>query len=508
MTMLLVDYLQQAAGKVPDKAAVRQQNSEVSYKGLWEASQSVARYLLNNGLQKGDRVAIIVENSYEYIAIYYGSLLAGATVVALNTAAKANDLSNWIKHSGAKWLFINGKNSELNDLYDDLSDIVNFISVGEVKNTEDTNIVAFDDVLTASANDHNFPELNTNDIASIIYTSGTTGHPKGVTLTHGNLIANMTSIIEYMPINQDDRCLNVLPFYYSYGNSVLHIHIISSATLILENSFVFPHVVIKKMQDEKVTSFSGVPSTYALILNRTKLAEFDLSSLRYMTQAGGPMLPTHIKQLREHLPAVEFIVMYGQTEATARLAYLPYQELDRKMSSAGKAIPGVVLEVRDEHGQKLPPGEAGEIFAHGANIMKGYWNDDEMTSSVLIDGWLKTGDLAKQDEDGYIFIIGRKTEMIKSGAHRISPLDIEEAILRCEGVGEVAVVGIADEILGQVIKAFVVAKENANIEKRDIQKHCKENLATYKIPKFIEFIDELPKTASGKLKRFELQELN
>ncbi len=489
-----------------DKVAIQQQNINKTYRDLQLASQSIASYLLKNGLNKGDRVALLIENSFEYVAAYYGVLLSGGVVVALNSAAKSNDLCNWISHSGASWLFTIGKNPEIEDITVELSSKIKYVVVGKHKIKSNLNIESFESVLTTVIVEK-FPVLLGEDNATIIYTSGTTGQPKGVTLTHTNLLANMESILEYMPVVSNDRCLNVLPFYYSYGNSVLHIHMMAGATIVLENSFVFPHVVLKKMQDEKITSFSGVPSTYALLLNRTKLSDFDLSSIRYMTQAGGAMLPAHIEQLRSYLPDVEFIVMYGQTEATARLAYLPYDQLDEKMSSAGKAIPGVTLEIRDNQGKKLPLGGQGEIYASGKNIMKCYWNDEKLTSTVLFDGWLKTGDLASQDDDGFIYIIGRKTEMIKSGAHRISPLDIEESILRCNGVGEVAVIGKKDEILGQVIKAFIVSKENVKLEKRDIQRHCKKSLAAYKIPKFIEFIDELPKTASGKLKRFELEDL-
>lgn len=219
------------------------------------------------------------------------------------------------------------------------------------------------------------------------------------------------------------------------------------------------------MQDEQITSFSGVPSTYALLLNRTKLSDYNLKSIRYMTQAGGAMLPIHINKLREYLPTIEFIIMYGQTEATARLAYLPFLQLEEKMGSAGKAIPGVTLEVRDKNGSKLSSGVTGEIYASGNNIMQGYWKDENLTSTVLVDGWLKTGDLAYMDDDGFIYIIGRETEMIKSGAHRISPLDIEESILGCEGVAEVAVVGQKDEVLGQLIKAFIVTKEGVVLNK-------------------------------------------
>ncbi|VAW69641.1 Long-chain-fatty-acid--CoA ligase [hydrothermal vent metagenome] len=511
MSVTIIEELSRIFISHADKVAVRQADSNKTYSQLKQASDSVATYLLQAGLGKGERVALLIENSFEYIASYYGVLCAGGVVVALNTEAKANDLSNWIKHSGSTWLIASAKVSELKNVIDKCSSDINYMITGDHKQSdiadEAISRVSFDQVLNANKITQ-FPLLSGDDVATIIYTSGTTGKPKGVTLTHTNLLSNMQSILEYMPMSENDSCLNVLPFYYSYGNSVLHTHMMKGATLILQNSFMFPHVVLKKMQNEKVTSFYGVPSTYALLLNRTKLSEFNLSSLRYMTQAGGAMLPAHIERLREQLPDTEFIVMYGQTEATARITYLPCEYLDQKVSSAGKPVSGVELEIRDSQNKKLPYDQQGEIYVSGENIMKGYWNAPDLTATVLKDGWLKTGDLARQDKDGYIYIVGRKTEMIKSGAHRISPLDIEEVLLRCAGVAEVAVIGQSDEVLGQVVKAFIVPLDKENIKKRDIQLYCKNNLAVYKIPKIIEFIDELPKTASGKLKRFALQNIH
>lgn len=509
MYLNIVDYLQHNSASLPEKTVVSHNNQEYTYSELWRNVNRISHYLMANGVLKADRVALLLENSFEYISVYYAVLMAGAVVVPLNTAAKANDISNWVKHSDAEWLFVEQANKELPELFKRLEHSVNYILVGKDPAEADkfTGVTVCYLSSIAEADYSNRPlNIYQDDLASIIYTSGTTGQPKGVTLSHGNLLCNMKSILEYLPVSKMDRCLNVLPFYYSYGNSVLHTHLMAGATLILENSFLFPHVILKKIQDEKVTSFSGVPSTFALLINRTKLENFDLSSIRYMTQAGGAMLPAHLEKIRSFLPAIDFFVMYGQTEATARLSYLPSDKLAEKISSIGIAIPGVTLKICDTQGKQVAQGEIGEIYASGPNIMQGYWNDREMTDKVIHNSWLKTGDLAKQDEEGYFYIIGRKTEMIKSGAHRISPLDIEEVILRCEGVDEVAVVGKKDELLGQVIKAFIVLQPGIELSKRDMLSHCKKYLASYKIPKYLEFLEELPKTASGKLKRFELQE--
>lgn len=504
----LADSLNISAEKFPDNIAVSSRNSTITYARLSQDSCSIAAYLAASGLKKGDRVALLVENSPEYVVAYYGIIKAGGIVVALNTAAKSTDLLNWIRHSGATWLVAASAHPELQDLITSLKDSIQYVMIGAaVTDDSGMNIAYYNTIVESCLSEVCTIQLRENDTAAIIYTSGTTGQPKGVTLSHGNLAANMSSILSYLPVENTDKCLNVLPFYYSFGNSVLHTHLIKGASIYLENSFLFPHQIVKRIQDERISSFYGVPSTYALLLNRTKLEEFELDSVRYLAQAGGAMMPEHIKRIREKFNKAKFFVMYGQTEASARLSYLPPEWLDNKISSIGHAIPGVTLEVRNKEGVKSVPDETGEIYAFGKNIMQGYWNDPVLTSSVLKNGWLRTGDLASQDADGFIYIVGRESEMIKSGAHRISPLDIEEVILRYPGIAEVAVIGIPDEILGQVILACIVPKQDTEIEKRDVLAHCKMHLASYKIPKHIQFVDELPKTPSGKIKRFELHKL-
>jgi acyl-CoA synthetase (AMP-forming)/AMP-acid ligase II len=348
--------------------------------------------------------------------------------------------------------------------------------------------------------------LSPSDLASIIYTSGTTGSPKGVTLSHGNLSTNIDSILQYLQLTGKDSILNVLPFYYSYGNSILHTHLAVGGSMLLENSLVYPHRVIERIANETVSGFSGVPSTFALLLGRVNLSDYNLSGLRYLTQAGGAMAPALTDKLLAALPQTQIFIMYGQTEASARLTYLPPEQIREKRGSIGIAIPNTQIEVRDKQGRIAKPGETGEICAYGDNIMQGYWRDTEKTAQVLKDGWLYTGDLAHTDADGYLYIDGRSSDMIKSGANRISPKEIEEVILELNSVMEVAVVGAPNDMLGEIIKAFVVLKSDQAEDKKAIQRHCKQNLAIYKIPKSIEFIPELPKTASGKIKKYLLQE--
>ncbi len=507
MTHTLVHMLRHNVVHLPESEAVVLGRQRTTYWQLWRDICAVAGFLQNSGLRSGDRVGVLLKNSAEYIATYYGVLAAGGVVVGLNTMAKSRDLANWLQHSGASWLFAEAQHPELIELTNLLDNAMRLVLVGESRGSA-TGIAHqnWQEVVQDAGEEPDLSRLESTRTAAIIYTSGTTGQPKGVTLSHGNLSSNVRSIQQYLQLTVKDRVLNVLPFYYSYGNSVLHTHLAVGATLVLENNLLFPHNVLTTMADERATGFSGVPSTFAILLSRTQLEKYDLSSLRYMTQAGGAMAPAMIARLRKALPHINFFVMYGQTEATARLAWLPPEMLDAKPGSIGIAIPGVRLELRDKQGQPVVTGETGEIWAAGENIMQGYWRDPELTRKVLEDGWLKTGDLAHCDEDGYFYIDGRSADMIKTGANRISPKEIEEVILELDSVEEAVVIGVPDELLGQVIKAVIVPSPGAQIEIKQIRAHCWKHLAMYKVPKFIDFVTELPKTASGKVQRFLLAE--
>ncbi len=276
---------------------------------------------------------------------------------------------------------------------------------------------------------------------------------------------------------------------------------VMGGTLVLERSFMYPHLVMERMVEERVTTLPGVPSTFQLLLRRTDLSSYDLSSLRYMTVAGGPMSHGQISRLRELVGGTDFFVMYGQTEASPRLTCLPSEDLDRKIGSAGKAIAGVELRIRDENGGDLTPGTVGEVCARGDNVMLGYWKDQGESDQVLKDGWLWTGDLGHMDEEGYLFLKGRSREMIKSGAHRIAPAEIEEVIQSIPGVKEVVVTGIEDDLLGEAPKAWVIPTEADQALRTKILHECQRRLARFKVPKAVEFRTDFPRTASGKVRR-------
>lgn len=506
MPQTIVDALQQNAQSHTNRDAVVFGSRRVTYSALWQQAHCLSNYLIRQGLQKGDRVALLLENSPEYIAAYYGTLAAGGVVVALNTLAKARDLANWIGHCDAKWLVATGRHPELHALLDSLDNPPSCIIVGKAEHRKDGSKEVAWNALSESQDAEISPPVAARyeDLAAIIYTSGTTGSPKGVMLSHGNLVSLVRSVLSYLELTSEDSVLNVLPFYYSYGNSILHTHIWIGARLVLENSLMYPQKVLERISTEKITGFSGVPSTFYLLLARTNFAAYDWSSVRYFTQAGGAMTPHAINDVRAAVPGVKFIVMYGQTEATARLTYLPPERLDEKLGSVGIAIPGIELRIVDSQDNTVPLGTVGEVCARGEHIMQGYWKNPEATYSALRDGWLHTGDLGFMDEDGFLTIVGRATDMIKTGANRVSPNEIEEVVSELDEVAESAAVGIPDELLGQVIRLVVVKKPGTQLTERQVQAFCKKHLAAYKVPREVLFKASLPRTASGKLRRFEL----
>lgn len=499
----LVSSVAAIAGSVPARAAIVLDGRVLSYGELWAHARAFAAFLLARGLQPNDRVALIMANGPEAVVATYGTWLAGGVIVPLNAMARSREFGAWLAHSGASVLVHDAANRDIDAAVAALDTPIVRVAVGEPSPAAS---LPWAHALSEGERGDDAPDVTplAASLAMLLYTSGTTGKPKGVMLSHGNLSANVASIVTYLGLTGDDSIVTVLPFYYSYGASVLHTHLVVGARVVIESNLVFPHAVVESLARERASGFAGVPSTFALLLSRVKLQDHDLSGLRYLTQAGGAMAPALTQRLREALPNAVLFVMYGQTEATARLAYLPPERLDAKLGSVGIGIPGVEIVVRREDGSRAASGEVGDVWARGANVMLGYWRDEATTHSVLADGWLKTGDMGSQDTDGYLYLAGRRSDMIKTGAHRVHPNDVEEVVAELSDVAEVAVVGIEDEVLGQAIKAFVVASGSASPDANRIKAHCRERLALYKIPKVIEIVASLPKTASGKVKRADL----
>ena len=485
----------------PGRRAVADGERRIDYGNLWAQAAAFCRFLKTAGIGRGDRVAVILPNCIEAIVAVYACWLADAVVVPLNAQARARDMEPWLRHSEARCVLFEAGHRDVLQAIEALQTPILRVATGSSEAAASATSWA---QAIAQAGNAAESESGADDLAMILYTSGTTGAPKGVMLSHANLAANVDSIIAYLQLDKDDSIVSVLPFYYSYGASVLHTHLASGAFVVLEQNLVFPHLMVETMARERVSGFSGVPSTFLLLLNRVPLDDYDLSALRYLTQAGGAMAPATAQRLREALPQAKLYIMYGQTEATARLAWLPPDMIEKKPGAVGIAVAGVELAVRREDGTPAAALEVGEVHARGPNVMLGYWRNPEASHTVLRDGWLKTGDMGYLDDDGYLFLSGRRSDMIKTGAHRVHPKDVEEVLAELAGIDEVAVVGVDDDTLGQVIKAVIVPRPHHALTDQRIKAHCRERLAGYKIPKLIEFVDVLPKTASGKIRRAQL----
>lgn len=490
----LPDNLIAAAAQWPGRCAIQDGETTISYSSLLHEVRLFASRLVLQGFEQGNRLAIALPNSIEFVTAYYGTLMAGGIAVLMNVAGKAVEFSAWLTDCDASYLCYPRGNQEIDR------------ALASMVKPPGHLLPSAPGVPGASADPGVLASLTIgrNDPACILYTSGTTGKPKGVVLSHGNLLSNTEAIVSFLGLTSTDSIVTVLPFYYAFGSSVLHSHIGAGGRIVLEKNLLYPHAVVDTLVKEQATGFAGVPSTYALLLARVKLDQFDLSSLRYFAQAGGPMSPTLTQRLRDAVPHAAVFVMYGQTEATARLTYLPPDRLADKMGSVGVPVSGVQIQIRREDSTLANVDEIGEVWACGPNIMLGYWRNALATAEVKDGRWLNTGDVGRVDADGFLFIAGRRSDIIKAGAHRVHPQDIEDVIAELPQVQEVAVIGEEDELLGEAIKAFVVQSTEAVLSQMQIQAHCRSRLASYKVPRTVEFVAALPKTPNGKIRRNEL----
>jgi len=504
---LIHHFLENSADTNPEKEAVVHGNQRFSYLEIEKKANQIANWLLTSSISKGDRVAILLKNSIEYICSYYGVLKTGGIVVPLNTGLESQELKQMLRDCSPRALITENYFSKIiHELSaKQTSPLFKFLAIADgdkiPKDIKLSNL-SHDTFPTIYQNySHSRPEVKIidQDLSSIIYTSGSTGRPKGVMLTHLNIVTNTSSIISYLHLTQKDRCLAVLPFYYVYGKTLLNTHFMVSGTVIIDNRFTFPNAVLKTMVKEQATGFSGVPSTYSILLNKSSIAKMSFPTLRYLTQAGGHMSAEAKKRLLKIFQDKEIFIMYGASEASARLSYLDPKELPKKINSIGKPIANVALDIFNKNGETAKCGEEGEILARGSNIMIGYWNRPEDTKKVIKNGWYYTGDLGIKDEEGFFYITGRKRDMIKVGTYKVSAVEIEEILYKYPQVHEAAVIGIPDEILGESLKAFIVLNTKSNHTKEKIIQFCQKTLPIYKVPKEIVFSDTLPKNESGKI---------
>ena len=548
--MLIHHFLENSAARFPDKVAIIHEKTRATYRQVNSDADCLAAFLVRRGVEKGDRVVILLENSLEYVVAYYGILKAGAVAVPLSTDLKPDGLnpllaelepaamvssSRFERLLQASDLDVPNLNTliiqspkldwsgQFNNIFS-FQEIINpirlhrnkippqdqggaeFQPADALKEVPLGCILEYVEGLEGGSNadiELEAVSVSPTDLGSIIYTSGSTGRPKGVMLTHANIVANVNSICQYLQLTDSDIQMVVLPFFYVMGKSLLNTILAAGGTLVINNKFAFPATVVNQMIQEKVTLFSGVPSTFAYLLHRSPMEKNkdQFKHLRMVTQAGGHMAKAIKTALREALPdKTKICIMYGATEASARLTWLDPDYFEHKIDSIGRAIPGVTIQILDERGLEVPQGDKGEVVAAGSNIMQGYWRDPEATAKSFDHHGYHTGDVGYIDADGFIYLEGRKDNLLKVGGHRINPQEIEDALVATQLAVEAAVIGLADDLLGKRLAALVVPL-NGESSPESIKEHCAALLPKYKLPGEIRLVRSLPKNANGKIDR-------
>jgi amino acid adenylation domain-containing protein len=509
---LLHDYLAESAARLPDKIALVSQGQRLSYGEIDARSNAVAHTLAAGGVARGDRVVVFADNTVETAVSFWAALKADAVPVMVNPLTKTDKLEYLLTDSRATALISDHHIARVFVPAAAKSPHLRTVVVSGPAEAAGglPGFVSWDDALKG---DRSAPPARRNidiDLAAIIYTSGSTGEPKGVMLTHRNMLTAATSISTYLENTEDDVILGVLPLAFDYGLYQMIMAFRMGARLVLERSFAFPGQVLSLMVREKVTGFPGVPTIFATIAGLKSLDQFDLSAIRYVTNTAAALPVKHILLLRELFPRARIYSMYGLTECK-RCTYLPPKDIDRKPESVGIAIPNTELWLVDPDGNKLGPNQVGQLVIRGATVMKGYWEKPEATAKKLKPGPLPgemvlyTGDYCRLDDEGYLYFVARMDDVIKSRGEKVPPKEVENALVNVAGVRESAVIGVPDELLGQAVKAFVVLDPGVVLTERDLQKECQRRLESFMVPKYIEVVAELPKTTTGKIKKTDLR---
>ncbi len=479
-------------GKDSARSALSFLREEVTYGDLQCGSDQTARLLLRMGGQKGDRVLLISENSPFWVAAYLGTMRAGLVCVPLSTSLSNCDLEYVIRSTEPKVVFAQAAFASR------AASILQSVPL-----LTDTNDAALD-----TGDESPLPIIDPDDLAALMFTSGSTGRPRGVMVSHRNIMANTESIIRCLQLTERDRIMDVLPFHYCFGTSLLHTHLRVGGSVVVEPRFMYAEAILQRMIDTECTGFAGVPTHFQILLRNSSFARKEFPRLRYVQQAGGNLPGAFIRQLREALPGKQIYIMYGQTEATARLSYLPPQFLDTKLGSIGKGMPGVKLRVVDDTGMDVRPGEVGEILASGDNVTQGYWRASEESIRTFSEGVLHTGDLATVDSEGFIFIVDRAKDFVKCGGERVSCRQLENQLLAFDELLEAAVIGVPDDVLGESVKAFVVPRvEDYDGLTDRLILFCRRRMAPQHIPKEIVVLPTLPRNSAGKVLKASLREI-
>lgn len=495
--MNVTQNVERAATFFPDKPAILFEGRQISYNDLNKNANRLATTLISKGIQKGERVALYLPNIPEFVICYMATLKIGAIAVSVNPMLKSGELRHILNDSGAVLVFTVGE--LLSNVHPDDYTHLNHVVVCEGEAGDHPTLAEWmengDDAFRTVDVDREAP-------ASILYTSGTTGLPKGATLTHGNVVSNSYSAAHHAGYTQDDRMALFLPIFHVFGqNFVMNGTFTACGTMVLYRRFV-PEEVLSSIQADRVTMFFAVPTIYIYLLNMD-LSSYDLSSIRYEFSAAST-LPQEIAEQWTARFGRPIFEAYGLTESSPFACY--NHDFRRKFGSVGTPVENVEIKILDEEDHEVPRGQWGEICIKGPGVMQGYWNRPEETAETLRNGWLHSGDTGTMDEEGYIFIVDRVKDMINAAGFKVWPAEVEEYLYRHPAVKELAVFGVPHREKGEAVQAAIVLKEGAKVTSDQIISYCRENMAAYKVPACVEFIEELPKSTTGKILKRVLKE--
>jgi long-chain acyl-CoA synthetase len=493
MSANLATILTETAERVGDRIAMKLDDMELNYALLNEGSARIAGELKARGLERGDRVGIMLPNVPYFPVVYYGVLRAGGVVVPMNVLLKGRECAFYLNDPGAKIMFA----------WHDFGEAAHTGAEQAGAEVIDVKPGEFEQLVMEAQPDRDMADVAEDDTAVILYTSGTTGTPKGAELTHANLRTNAQITQRLGSSDENDTILGALPLFHSFGQTCgMNGAVTAGARLSLIPRFD-PGKALEIIQRDKVTIFQGVPTMYVAMLNHPEAESFDTSSLR-LCLSGGASMPVEVMRGFEEKFGCKILEGYGLSE-TSPVASFNHADRERKPGSIGTPIEGVEMKVVDDEDNDVPQGEVGEIVIRGHNVMKGYWKRPDATEECMRGGWFHSGDMAQVDEDGYFFIVDRKKDMIIRGGYNVYPREIEEVLYEHPAVAECAVVGVPDDKMGEEVGAAVCLKDGQSASEDELRDHVKENVASYKYPRRIWFVDELPKGPTGKILKREIE---
>jgi acyl-CoA synthetase (AMP-forming)/AMP-acid ligase II len=509
------EFLTISSAICPDKVAIVFEEKRYTFSQLNDRVNGLGNALLNLGVQKGDRVAMLQVNTNQCVETYFAVAKTGAIYVPLNFRAKGAELIYMLNSAEANTIFIGGRYLDLvNSIKSELASVKNFISL----DGQHDGMEYYEDIIKSAPADEIFTDIADEDTTILMYTAGTTGFPKGVMLSHKSFSIYVLENVSPPDPDVEERNILTVPLYHVAGIQAMMAAIYGGRTLVMERQFEAEEWM-ELVEKEKANRAMMVPTMLKQLMDHPEFSKHDLSSLKVITYGAAPMPLEVIKRAVELFPGVSFINAFGQTETASTITMLSPEDHDitgteeekakklKRLSSIGKPMSDIEMKIVDEAGNTLPPGEVGEIVARGPRVMSGYWKDKEKTDKTIdTDGWVHTGDMGYMDEDGYFYLAGRATDIIIRAGENISPEELEAVLHSYPKVDEAAVIGVADEEWGEVPMAVVVIKKGEKATPEELMEYCRANLASFKRPRSVVFVDELPRNPMGKVLKRVLRE--